>query len=500
MAISVLSPTLGLNRSIAESRDLLADLQQQLASGKKVETYGDLGVQRSQILSLRSELSQLKGYTDTISLLDVRLDISLNSLERIRTSALDTKSGALEVGFDLLATGQTIFQTEVSLRFDEVVALLNSEVNGRHLFGGRETEQDPVLPAAEILDGGSGRAGFKQIVSERRQADLGADGRGRLVLNPPAGATATIAEDAAGSPFGFKLAGATSTLSGTSIIGPAGSPPDLDITFSGTLPNDGESIRLTLDLPDGTQHDIVMTARASGPLTPGEFLIGADANTTATNFQAALTTEVETEAQRSLSAASLFAATNDFFDFDASNPPQRVDGPPFDTAIALIDATAADTVFWYQGEDSATDARSSNTARVDDSILVAYGARANEDAFRSVLKSYAALTVETFSAADIDAPDRYNEIRLRANAELAFQGGAQSVEDIIIELTVAKVGAGRAAERHLASDSIIRDIIGEAENVDLFEVSTQILSLQIRVEASLQISASLSRLSILNFI
>ena len=86
------------------------------------------------------------------------------------------------------------------------------------------------------------------------------------------------------------------------------------------------------------------------------------------------------------------------------------------------------------------------------------------------------------------------------NTELAFQGGAQSVEDIIIELTVAKVGAGRAAERHQASNSIVTDIIGKAENVDLFEVSTQILSLQNRVEASLQISASLSRLSILNFI
>jgi hypothetical protein len=272
------------------------------------------------------------------------------------------------------------------------------------------------------------------------------------------------------------------------------------VQFTSTLPSDGETLRLTLDLPDGTTHEMTLTARSSVPLGDGEFLIGADENETAANFQSVLTATMETEAARSLSAASLFAATNDFFDFDASNPPQRVDGPPFDTAIALIDATAADTVFWYQGEDSATDARSSNTARVDDSILVAYGARANEDAFRSVLKSYAALTVETFSAADIDAPDRYNEIRLRANAELAFQGGAQSVEDIIIELTVAKVGAGRAAERHLASDSIIRDIIGEAENVDLFEVSTQILSLQIRVEASLQISASLSRLSILNFI
>ena len=495
-----ISSTLGLNRSITESRDMISDLQQQLATGKKAKTYGGLGLQRTQVLSLRSELSQIKGFTDTISLLDLRLDVMLLSLERVREVVSETKSDSQMAGFTPLSTGQTMFQTEVAGRFDEVVSLLNAEVTGRHLFGGRETEQDPVLPAAEILDGGSGRAGFKQIVSERRQADLGADGRGRLVLNPPAGATATIAEDAAGSPFGFKLAGATSTLSGTSIIGPAGSPPDLDITFSGTLPNDGESIRLTLDLPDGTQHDIVMTARASGPLTPGEFLIGADANTTATNFQAALTTEVETEAQRSLSAASLFAATNDFFDFDVANPPQRVDGPPFNSATALRDATAGDTVFWYQGEDSATDARTSNRAKVDDSIFVAYGARANEDAFRDALKTFAALTVETFSETDVNAADRYNEIRLRANSALAFQGGTQAVEDIIIELTVAKVGVGRAAERHQASDSILRGIIGEAENADIYEVSTQILSLQGRIEASLQVLASLSRLSILNFI
>ena len=135
-----------------------------------------------------------------------------------------------------------------------------------------------------------------------------------------------------------------------------------------------------------------------------------------------------------------------------------------------------------------------------DMLFVAYGARANEDAFRDVLKTFAALTVETFSETDVNAADRYNEIRLRANSALAFQGGTQAVEDIIIELTVAKVGVGRAAERHQACDSILRGIIGEAENADIYEVSTQILSLQGRIEASLQVLASLSRLSILNFI
>jgi len=601
MAISVLSPTLGLNRSIADSRDLLADLQKQIATGKKVETYGDLGVQRSQILSLRSELSQLNGYTNTITLLDVRLDISLETLERIRTLASETKSDTLAVGFDPFATGQTALQASVRMQFDEVAALLNTDVNGRHLFGGRETEQNPVSPVTEILDGAGTRAGFKQIVSERRQADLGADGRGRLVLNGPeasvlggvvgtpgdigggaaaqvtidiggtaqnfdisdggldtlaaleaaidtafgadvasieggnqlritatnssdaititdidAGAaalaglttgaitnptaTSTITEDSATSPFGFKLNAATSTLTGTTVTGPAGSPAAVSVQFTSTLPNDGDTIRLTFDLPDGTTNEKTLTARSSAPLGEDEFLIGADENATSANFQTVLTTSIEAEAQQSLSAASLFEATDNFFDFDASNPPQRVSGPPYNTSVALVDATTTDTVFWYQGEDSATDARSSNIARVDDSISVSYGVRANENSLRTVLKSFAALSVETFATNDANASDRYTEIRLRANSALSFQGGAQSVDDIVNELTVAKVGAGRATERHQASDSILKDIIGDAEASDLFEVSAQILSLQSRVEASLQISASLGRLSILNFI
>jgi flagellar hook-associated protein 3 FlgL len=601
MAISVLSPTLGLNLSIADSRDLLADLQVQIATGKKVQTYGDLGVQRSQILSLRSELSQLKGYTNTITLLDVRLDISLETLERIRTLASETKSDTLAVGFDPNANGQTALQAGVRMQFDEIASLLNTDVNGRHLYGGRETEQNPVSPVSEILDGAGSRAGYKQIVSERRQADLGADGRGRLVLTSPeasvlggvvgtpgdiggvataqvtidsggnpqnfdisdggldtlaaleaaidtafgadvasivggnqlqltatnstdtititdinAGAaalaglttgattnptaTSTITEDSATSPFGFKLNAATSALTGTTVNGPTGSPASVGVQFTSTLPNDGDTIRLTLDLPDGTTHEMTLTARSSAPLAAGEFLIGADENETSANFQTVLTTSIETEAQRSLSAASLFEATDNFFDFDASNPPQRVSGPPFNTSVVLVDATTTDTVFWYQGEDSATDARSSNTAKVDDSISVSYGVRANESSLRGVLKAFAALSVETFSTTDVNAADRYTEIRQRANTLLSFQGNAQSVDDIITELTVAKVGAGRATERHQASNSILEDIIGDAESSDLFEVSAQILSLQSRVEASLQISASLGRLSILNFI
>lgn len=599
--INVLSPTLGLDKSIAETRKALEDLQLQLATGKKVQTYGDLGLQRSQVLSTRAELTQIKGFTSTISILDIRLDVMLQSLDRIRELASESKSGALEAGFDVLSTGKTAFQTEVAARFDETVALLNTEIDGRHLFAGRETEDNPIVNPTEILNGTGGRAGFTQISAERRQADLGADGRGRLVLGGPeasilggavgtpgdigglatadftidiggnvqtfdvsdggfdslaaletaidaafgsdvasivggnqlqltspnttdsititdvdAGAaalaglttgtvanptgTATVSEDVDGSPFGFKLNGTASTLSGTTVNGPSGTPPSIDVSFSATLPQDGETIQLTFDLPDGTTHDMRLTARTSGPVNPGEFLVGANANETAANFQAALDSEIQTEAQRSLSAASLFAATDDFFDFDNATPPQRVDGPPFDTATALINATTTDTVFWYTGEVSSTGARQSASAKVDDAITVSYGARANEDALREVMKTFAAVTSEVFDPNDPNAADRYHEMRLRAGTNLAFQGTAQAVDDIITELTVSKTVMGQTNERHKASNSLMLEIIGDAEVADSFEVSAQILSLNTRLEASLRVSVSLSSLSILNFL
>lgn len=596
-----IAPTLGLGRSIVESREQLSDLQKQLASGKKVETYGDLGLHRTENLSLRSELTQIKGYTDSIRILDVRLDVMLESADRFRELAAEGRSDALAAGFDPSSTGKTIYQTELGGKFDEMTALLNSEINGRYLFGGREIEQNPVLPAADILDGAGGKAGFKQIVSERRQADLGADGLGRLVLGGPyatilggvvatpgdiggaapaqftidiggniqtfdvsdggfdtlaaleagidaafgadvasivggnqlqitatdptesititdidAGAaalagltsgtvanptaTASITEDSATSPFGFKLAVVSSSLTGTTVTGPAGSPSNLDVTFTGALPNDGETITITFDLPDGTQQDVTLTARTSGPLDEGEFLIGADENTTAANFETALNSRLATEAQRSLSAASLFEAADNFFNFDSATPPQRVDGPPFDTATALIDATAADTVFWYQGEVSSTSARQSSTIRVDDSISVAAGARANEDTLKQMLKTFAAVSVETFTPGDANASERYSEITSRAKSQLTFTGSAQAPDDIITELTIAKTTAGRAAERHKVSNALVEDTIGNLENTDIYEVSAQILSLQNRIQASLQVSASIARISILNYI
>lgn len=500
MALPPVSTNLSLSRSIAQSREVLADLQRQLATGKKATSYGGVGLERTRLLSVRSELLQVQGYTHSISQADVRLDVMLQSATRIRELTSETRSDALAAGFERQTNNQTVVQVQSQARLDELLALLNTEAAGRYLFGGREGGAEPVAATKDLLEGVGTKAGFKQIVDERRQADMGADGRGRLVIPAAAAGVVNIAEDAAGSPFGFKLLGANSTLTGTTVTGPAGSPAAMDVTFSATLPQDGESIRVSLLLPDGTETDITLTARATATGAPGDFVIGADENDTADNFQAALTAAVENEAQVSLRAASLFAAADNFFDFDETTPPQRVDGPPFDSAVALRDATATDTVFWYQGELSSLPARESAIVKADDTSFISYGARADEDGFKTILKQLAVFSVETFEG-DLDTASlRYGEVRSRMVDELGFASGAQSPDAILTELSTAKAALGRVSERHQSSATLLTDFVYDTENADINEVSAQILTLQARLEASLQVTAILKQISLVNFL
>src|SRR5205085_12611107 len=93
-----------------------------------------------------------------------------------------------------------------------------------YLFSGLATDKPAVESFDHIMNGDGARAGFKQIMSERNKADLGTNGLGRLVVSAPAATSVNVAEDAAGSPFGFKIAGINSTITGAIVTGPTGSP------------------------------------------------------------------------------------------------------------------------------------------------------------------------------------------------------------------------------------------------------------------------------------
>jgi len=700
-ALSALNSGFGINRDVLELQQQMGDLQRQLATGKKSETYGGLGTDRVLVMSLKTRITSVESFTKSIDLVQIRLDAVQQHLDRVREIGAETRSNTLIPDYTSLNGNKTHAQLSASSHLDEMVSLLNFDLAGRHLFSGRTTDVSPVVTSDILLNGDGAAAGFSQVIAERKQADLGASGLGRLAITSAAPAV-SLTEDAPGHPFGIKLAGVTSTLTGTtatgtpsnaatigsidlgvdvaantagvgsgvdltvganifansgtldvngqtftitggvtsvtdltgflsglsaavgitgSIVGgeidltadtntttitttvtggaaleaelglgtSAVAPPTnatiaaitgtatlqvgagavltldfdasianrqqleaalgtlaggtatvngsnfiditatsatdpiiiggladvslgladdatisptssaINVTFSATLPQDGETFRATFSLPDGTQEVLELTATTTTPLGDNEFLIGIDENDTAANFETALNTSLQTFAATKLASASTAAAANDFFFYDDANPPQRVNGPPFDSATSLIDATAADTVFWYQGDNGTGSPRDAAIARVDENLNVGYGIRANETPLATLVSSLAMLTVESFDAAVPEDKARYTALTERTSSVLNFDGQT-SVEDVIVELGFKQRSLQDTADRHGIAQQVSLDLLQGKEGADNYEVSAKILSLQSQISASFETTALLSRLSLVNFL
>ena len=487
-------------REIANNRADMADLSRQISSGKKAETYGGLGQGRTMALALRAEKQQIAGFRDSITLAQTRVKVMDKVVGQLRGQGTQMRSQLLVAGFEVLNNGQTEAQVQARARLADAVDLLNTDVAGRQLFAGNKTDETPVRPPRELLDGSGRKAGFRQIMDERRQADMGADGKGRLVLSAPAAASVKLSEDVAGSPFGFKIGSARNGLSGATLNGPGGTPAALSVDFAAPLPQDGQQMFISLDLPDGTKTELALTARSGGEeLKEGEFAIGADGAATAVNFQNALSGLLTKQADTSLRAASMQAAADEFF-VEGNNPARRVDGPPFAGATGLRDATADDTVDWYTGDQSATPARQSALVRIDDNKLVPYGARADEGPFSTLIKQFAIMSTATFDQSGPNDVARYSQMSDRVSANLGDSVREKSLDRVVADLAIAQNSLGEAEKRYATKDDMITGFMAEIETTDLNETAAKLLSRQTQLQASYQVTSMLSKLSLANFL
>jgi flagellin-like hook-associated protein FlgL len=493
----VATRSLLLTQSLVGMRTQLADLQRQLATGKRADDYAGIGIERGLTVGLRSHLSAIDSYNDTITTVGVRLDLAQSVLGRISDIGREVKS---VVNQTTSADGRYTAQVTANSSLGELLGLLNTKAGDRYLFSGLDADQPAVQSMQQILDGDAGRAGLKQIVSERLQADLGTSGLGRLNVTSPAPTQVGLAEENPPTVFGFKLSAISSTLSGATVSGPTGSPAQMSVDLGATNPNDGESVSFTLNLPDGSSEILKLKATTSATPAADEFSIGANSTATAANLQAKLSSALGSLARTSLSAASALAASDNFFNTDASNPPLRVAGPPFDTATALTAGTPANTVFWYAGEAGSQPARSTATARIDQSISVNYGLRANEEGIRWQVQNVAALAAISMPSSDPDSEGRAAALTSRLRQALDVPPGMQSVENIQSEIAGAQVSIDAAKDRHQQTKATVSDMLEQVEGVSKEEVAAKILALQTNLQASMQTTANLFQMSILNYI
>jgi flagellar hook-associated protein 3 FlgL len=496
-------------RQLVTLRAQLEELQRQFATGKKSTTYAGLGINRGVAVGLNAQLSAIDGFNNTINSILPRIKVADLSLTRLREIGADVRK-AVQTASGIGNGGGVVPAQKVGQdALVEALDLLNTRAGDRFVFSGRATDTESVASADLILNGDGVRAGLKQLIDERKQADLGTTGPGRLpgrlaIANPTA-TSISITEDNA-PPFGFKFAPdappvqpITSTLTNANVTNTVGPPASVSVEFTG-VPNPDETLTLRFDLPDGTSSSVTLTATNDSPPGANEFTIGADAATTTTNLQTALTASIGKLAATSLTAASAVQASNEFFDTDALTPPLRVAGPPFDTATALVNGNSADTVFWYTGEAGTDPARSSVTAKIDVSISVGYGVRANEIGIRSQVQNIATLAAITVPTTDPNAIDLSSELDSRLNAGLLGGPSIQSIPDIESDLGNAQGTIKTTQDRHKQASSSLNGFLDTITGVSNEETGAKILTLQTRLEASLQTTAILFQTSLTKFL
>jgi flagellar hook-associated protein 3 FlgL len=693
-------------QSLTSLRAQLDDLQRQLSTGQKVTTYAGISSQAQLLVGLNAQLGAISSFTDSNNTVQTRLSIAQTTLTQFDSISATVQSSAMLSNYAAGPNGQTVDQTFAGNQLDQLLNLLNTQADGRYIFSGAAVDQASVASSSTILNGTPTQAGFKQIMSERNQADLGANGLGRLVIPaagtaparmigsggtlapdaparvvglndvsalssaggtlvingqniviapgtsaqtivnavnlqtgttnvsaslnasnqfvltgvnanvlvdttgttaglqaelgitagpsnptnlltqglagktltitvganptlnitfgnlpgqistlaglnaalaslsggtasvdtgngnlsiaalsnadtitvggtaapatfglasalalPTAGTRVSVSEDVSPSVFGFKLAGANSTLTGANVTGPTGTPPAINVDFS-VNPSAGDKIIYTFNLPDGTTHDLTMTATTASPAPTDQFTIGANPAATAANLQAALTQSIKTLAGTQLTAASAIAAAHNFFDIDVGQPPMRVAGPPFATATTLVAGTPANTVTWYTGEMSATPARNSVTARVDRTTVVPYGVRANEQGLRSVIENVAVFAAMTFAPGNPNNTAAYSALGQRVSLALNVQPGAgvQTSQNIETELANAQNSIDATTTQQKQTQATLQNFIQGITGISNETVASEILTLQTQLQASLQTTAMLSKLSLVNYL
>ncbi|MEH6951093.1 flagellar biosynthesis protein FlgL [Nitrobacter sp. NHB1] len=575
-----------LGSSIQSLKVQMADLQNQLTSGKKSTTYSGMGANEGFAIAARAQLSNIAAYTDTMTKINTNIQVANTALQALSDIGTQLQTAANSGSQALSSAGQTAGQQTAVSEFSSMVGILNTQAGDRYIFSGSTIYTQPVASSDLILNGnGVGQAGLKQVISERNQADLGASGLGRLNISSPTTTSVSVAEDASPSVYGLKLGNVTSTLTGatvtntpatvnlatnpadgdtvnftflqadgtsktvqltatTTVPAPAGSfeigataaatatnlnatltaaeataspygaqltgvssnvagvtvtPAQASIDLGATNPAAGDTVSFTFNLPDGSSETVQLTASSEVPTPAGSFAIGATPAATAANLNTQLTKSIGTLAKTSLVAASAIRATHDFFD----SPPQRVDVTPpatLATATGAVNGTAANTVQWYTGDAGTGSARATSSVRVDSSVTVQYGIRANEDAIRSLMESAAVLAAVTTSPTDPNGANQISALNARIAQNLTVTPGKQSIQDIQADLANAQTVMKDATARQTLTQATMQNIVDQAENVSTDQVASQLLALQTDLQASYQTTSMLSQLSLVKFL
>lgn len=130
-----------LNSMLNNQAQLFKD-QKQVASGKIHETYQEFTGEVNTLLGSKNLLDRTQSYIGAASHVKRNLDVNNLQLENIIGKAEDIRHAVLES----IAQDQTyVLMDTIKESFTSMIASLNTDIGGVHIFSGGRTDVDPIV-------------------------------------------------------------------------------------------------------------------------------------------------------------------------------------------------------------------------------------------------------------------------------------------------------------------------------------------------------------------
>src|ERR1700676_1425474 len=291
---------------------------------------------------------------------------------------------------------------------------------------------------------------------------------GHNFFDPGGTAAGSVVNNKAAAPAPITGATALSGAAGTDSIATNFAAGD-SITVNGTP--------ITFVASGATGNQLNVTDSVQTLLSKIDSITGTSTPSTISGGVITLHTDNAASLSVTSSNPAAFAALGFGVTATATLPPLRVSGSPLSAATSLVSGTPANTISWYTGEAGQGSARATATARVDQSVTVQYGARANEAAIRSQLQTLAVFAAVTTSVANPNAAGQVSALSQRVAQNLARQPGRQTIQDIQSDFATAQMSMKNAASRQTQSKGMLQGIVDQAESASPDQVATEILAL-----------------------
>ncbi|MCR9256847.1 MAG: flagellin [Alphaproteobacteria bacterium] len=139
--------TIGQNEFVASQINStnfkLRQLEFQITSGLKSQSYSGLSADGGKLLDFESSTARYTSYIESIDQAERRLDVSQSAIAQLEESAIRARSEyfAVQPNYDLDSTVRSTAGVQFESAIDEVSRVLNSFFEGRFLFGNETADQ-----------------------------------------------------------------------------------------------------------------------------------------------------------------------------------------------------------------------------------------------------------------------------------------------------------------------------------------------------------------------